>query len=142
MTSNDSEVRALLESRVDACQAKDIDRLMSHYSPDIVYYDVVPPLQFAGSDEVRGNFVRWFDEYEGPIGLETHDLAIAANADFALAHMLHLDSGTRKNGLQSAIWVRSTVCCRRSNDKWLITHEHVSVPINPQNLQAWFPPGM
>ncbi|WP_214317885.1 YybH family protein [Nonomuraea sediminis] len=141
MTSSDSEVRAFLESRVDACQKKDIDRLMSHYSPDIVYYDVVPPLQFAGSDEVRGNFVRWFDEYDGPIGLETHDLTIATNADAAFAHMLHLDSGTRKNGLQTAIWVRSTVCCRRSNGKWLITHEHISVPINPQNLQAWFPPG-
>lgn len=142
MTSNDSEVKAFLDSRVDACQAKDIDRLMAHYSSDIVYYDVVPPLQFAGSDEVRGNFVRWFDEYDGPIGLETHDLAIATREDVAFAHMLHLDSGTRKNGLQSAIWVRSTVCCRRSNDKWLITHEHISVPINPQNLQAWFPPGM
>ncbi|MDF2704844.1 MAG: Ketosteroid isomerase-like protein [Nonomuraea muscovyensis] len=140
MTSNDSEVRALLDSRVDACRAKDIDRLMSHYSSDIVYYDVVPPLQFAGLDEVRGNFVRWFDEYDGPIGLETHDLTLATSADVAFAHMLHLDSGTRKNGLQSAIWVRSTVCCRRSSDKWLITHEHISVPINPENLQAWFPP--
>ncbi|MEV1175905.1 nuclear transport factor 2 family protein [Nonomuraea sp. NPDC049784] len=140
MTSNDSEVKALLDSRVDACQAKDIDRLMSHYSSDIVYYDVVPPLQFVGADEVRGNFVRWFDEYDGPIGLETHDLTIATHADVAFANMLHLDSGTRKNGLQSSIWVRSTVCCRRSSDKWLITHEHISVPINPQNLQAWFPP--
>ncbi|MFE3450298.1 YybH family protein [Nonomuraea sp. NPDC059194] len=142
MTSNDAEVRALLESRVDASQAKDIDRLMSHYSSDIVYYDVVPPLQFAGTDEVRRNFVRWFDEYDGPIGLETHDLTIATSEDVAFAHMLHLNSGTRKNGPKSAIWVRSTVCCRRSSGTWLITHEHISVPINPQNLQAWFPPGM
>src|SRR5262249_36781337 len=66
MTSNNSEIQALLESWVDACQAKDIDRLMSLYSPDIVYYDVVPPLQFAGSDEVRRNFLRWFDESDGP----------------------------------------------------------------------------
>ncbi|MEV4110920.1 nuclear transport factor 2 family protein [Nonomuraea sp. NPDC049695] len=141
MTSHDSEVRALLDSRVDACQTKDIDRLMSHYSSDIVYYDAVPPLQFAGADEVRGNFVRWFDEYDGPISLETHDVTIATSGDVAFAHMLHLDSGTRKNGLQSAIWVRSTVCLRRTHGKWLITHEHISVPINPQNLHAWFPPG-
>lgn len=65
----------------------------------------------------------------------------ATSTDLAFANMLHLDSGTRKNGLQTAIWVRSSVCCRRSNGKWLITHEHISVPINPQNLQAWFPPG-
>ncbi|MFF5210503.1 YybH family protein [Streptosporangium sp. NPDC000396] len=142
MTSNDSEIRALLESRVDACQTKDVDRLMSHYSSGIVYYDVVPPLQFAGTDEVRRNFVRWFDEYDGPISLKTHDLTIATSGDVAFAHMLHLNSGTRKNGLESAIWVRSTVCCRRSSGKWLITHEHISLPINPENLQAWFPPDM
>lgn len=128
MISNDSEVRALLDSRVDACRAKDIDRLMSLYSSDIVYYDVVPPLQFTGAADVRRNFMRWFDQYEGPIGLETHELSIAADGDVAFAHMLHLDSGTRNNGLEGAIWIRSTVCCRQSAGKWLITHEHISMP--------------
>jgi ketosteroid isomerase-like protein len=142
MTSNDSEVRALLESRVDASQKKDIDALMSLYSSDIVYYDVVPPLQFIGTEEVRRNFVRWFDGYDGPISLKTHDLTIATSGDVAFAHMLHLDTGERTNGLKSAIWARSTVCCRRISSKWLITHEHISLPINPANLQAWFPPDM
>lgn len=128
MISNDSEVRALLDNRVDACREKDIDRLMSLYSPGIVYYDVVPPLQFTGAADVRRNFMRWFDQYEGPIGLETHELSIAASDDVAFAHMLHLDSGTRNNGLEGAIWIRSTVCCRRSGGKWLITHEHISMP--------------
>jgi ketosteroid isomerase-like protein len=128
MASNDSEVRALLDSRVDACWAKDIDRLMSLYSPDIVYYDVVPPLQYAGSANVRSNFIRWFNEYDGPIGLETHDLEITTSADVAFAHMLHLASGQPNNGNNNAIWVRSTVCCRKSSGKWLITHEHISIP--------------
>ena len=130
MSSGDSEIRALLDSRVDACQTKDIDRLMSLYSPDIVYYDVVPPLQFVGSDEVRRNFLRWFDEYDGPIGLETHELNVAMSGDVAFVHMLHVDSGARKNGVpEGAVWLRSTVCCRRSNGKWLITHEHISLPM-------------
>ncbi|MEU5613677.1 YybH family protein [Streptomyces sparsogenes] len=139
MTTNDSDIRAILESRTDAQQSKDIDRLMSFYSPDIVYYDVVPPLRFTGTDEVRRNFVRWFDGYEGPISLETHDLTIAESGDVAFAQMLHLDSGERKGGLQTSMWVRETVCLRRSNGTWLITHEHISIPINPANLQAWLP---
>jgi ketosteroid isomerase-like protein len=126
--SNDAGVRALLDSRVDACRAKDIDQLMSLYSSDIVYYDVVPPLQFTGSTEVRRNFIRWFDQYNGPIGLETHDLNIAVSGDVAFAHMLHLDSGTRKYGIEGEVWVRSTVCCRQSEGTWLITHEHISMP--------------
>ncbi|WP_251096322.1 nuclear transport factor 2 family protein [Streptomyces sp. Caat 7-52] len=142
MVSHESDVRALLEGRVDASRSKDVDRLMSHYSDDIVYYDVVPPLQFTGHEEVRGNFVRWFDEYDGPISLETRDLTVVSGEEVAFAHMLHLDSGTRKNGLRTAIWVRSSVCCRRSNGRWLITHEHISVPVDPENLRAWFPSDM
>ena len=128
MATNDSEIRALLDRRVAACQAKDIDRLMSLYSPDIVYFDVVPPLQFTGAAEVRRNFLRWFGEYDGPIGLETHELTIAASTDGAFAHMLHLDSGTRNNGVEGAVWIRSTVCLQRSGGAWLITHEHISMP--------------
>ncbi|UBU17953.1 YybH family protein [Nonomuraea gerenzanensis] len=134
MTAGYTELQALLDSRADACQKKDVDQLMSCYSPDVVYYDVVPPLQFTGADQVRRNFVRWFGEYDGPIALETHDLSIAADADVAFVHMLHLDTGTLKDGSERSVWVRSTVGCRRSGGAWLITHEHISVPIDVPNL--------
>ncbi|MCG8964927.1 MULTISPECIES: YybH family protein [Streptomyces] len=143
MTSHETDIKALLEERVEAGRTKDIDRLMSLYSDDVVYYDVVPPLQFTGREEVRRNFLRWFDGYEGPIGLETHALTVASgDGDLAFAHMLHLDSGTRRNGIRMSIWVRSSVGLRRSDGRWLITNEHISVPIDPENLQAWFPPDM
>lgn len=45
MTSIPSDIESLLESWSDAIRRKDIDRLMSLYYSDIVYYDVVPPLQ-------------------------------------------------------------------------------------------------
>jgi len=69
MASTQSEIRALLDSRVDVCRAKDIDQLMSLYSSNIVHFDCVPPLQgFIGTDAVRRNLLRWLEEYEGPIG--------------------------------------------------------------------------
>ncbi|MEU3899088.1 nuclear transport factor 2 family protein [Streptomyces sp. NPDC045251] len=139
MTMYESEIRTLLASRADAQQAKDIDRLMSFYAADAVYYDVVPPLRFAGTEEVRGNFLRWFDGYVGGITLETHDLTLAAGEDAAFAHMLHLDSGERKGGLQASIWVRESVCLRRSNGTWSITHEHVSIPVDPATIRVWLP---
>jgi hypothetical protein len=44
-----SEINTLFERQFDAIRAKDLDRLMSFYSSDVVYYDVVPPLRFAGT---------------------------------------------------------------------------------------------
>lgn len=138
---SDPDVEALLTNRIEACRAKDIDRLMSLYSPDIVYFDVVPPLQFVGADAVRQNFVRWFDEYDGPIALETHDLAVVASADLAVAHMLHRDTGSvdaTPDGSQAdrELWLRSSVCCRRFDRAWLITHEHISLPVDLATMQA------
>jgi ketosteroid isomerase-like protein/uncharacterized protein YndB with AHSA1/START domain len=131
MGSAHAELQALLDSRVEACRAKDIDRLMSLYSPDIVYFDCVPPLHFTGAEAVRRNFMRWFREYEGEIRLETHDMRIAIGGNVAFVHMLHLDKGNTRleNGLE--FWLRSTVCCQRSDTRWLITHEHISLPVKP-----------
>ena len=124
MVTNDAnaaraEVMAVLDRRVEAARAKDIDWMMSLYSPDIVYFDIIPPHQFVGAGELRRNFLRWFAEYQGDIGLETHDLSVAASGDIAFAHMIHPDSGTRRSGEDVVVWVRSTVCLQRIDDRWL-----------------------
>ncbi|MFF5706135.1 YybH family protein [Streptomyces sp. NPDC012794] len=141
MTTHESAVRALLANRAEAQQSKDIDRLMSFYAADAVYYDVVPPLRFEGAGEIRRNFLRWFDGYVGPISLETHDLTLVTSGDTAFAHMLHLDSGEREGGLQASIWVRESVGLRRTDGRWSITHEHVSIPIDPVTMTVWLPSG-
>jgi len=129
-SSADSEIRTLLERWSDAARTKDIDRLMSLYSPDIVYFDVVPPLRFIGSADVRSNFVRWFDGFEGPIGAEIHEPHILASGNVAVAYMPIRASGTLKDGREVAYWARATVCCKRANRGWLITHEHISLPFD------------
>ena len=141
MTTSESEIRALLERRHTAHETKDLDLLMSFYTPGIVYYDAVAPLRFVGTEEVRRNFARWFDGYDGPLSLETHELTVVTDGDVAFAHMLHLDTGQRKGGLQAAIWVRETTCLRRAGGSWSITHEHVSIPFDLATMQPWLPAG-
>ena len=103
MSSTQSEVKALLDSWSGAIRAKDIDRLMSLYSPDIVYFDLVPPLRYAGSAAIRRNFLRWFDSWKSSIGAEIRDLHIAASGQTAVAFMLHRTSGTLKDGREVRI---------------------------------------
>jgi ketosteroid isomerase-like protein len=129
-------VRALLDSQSAAMGAKDIDRLMSVYSTDIVYFDVVPPLQYSGSAALRARFLRWFDGYQGPISMEIRDLNITASGDVAVAYWFSRARGTLKNGREVGTWVRVTNCCRRSGPEWLVTHEHVSVPADLEHGTA------
>jgi ketosteroid isomerase-like protein len=120
----------------EAMRIKDIDRLMSLYSPDIIYFDVVPPLQYAGAPALRGRFLQWFDGWKGSIGMEIRDLNILVSGDIAVAHWLSRASGTLKNGHEVGSWVRATSCCQRSNHRWLITHEHVSWPVDAKSGSA------
>lgn len=133
MASTEAEITALLDSRSEAMRLKDIDRLMSCYSPDVIYFDVVPPLQYVGSAALRSRFLHWFDGWKSAIGQEIHHLTISASGDVAVASMLIRASGTLKNGLEVGRWVRATSGCRRSDHGWLITHEHVSFPIDLQS---------
>jgi ketosteroid isomerase-like protein len=130
MASMEAEIRTLLDCRSEATRMKDLDRLMSLYSSDVVYFDVVPPLRYVGASALRGRFAEWFDRWKSAIGQEIRELIVQASGDVAAAHMLVLAGGTRKDGQEVRYWVRVSDCCRRDNHRWLITHEHVSVPVD------------
>jgi ketosteroid isomerase-like protein len=130
MASTESDVGSLFDRRSEAIRMKDIDRLMSLYSADIVYFDLVPPLRYVGTTELRDRFLDWFGRWKGEIGQETGDLNVLVGGDVAAAHMLIRTSGTLRDGRQVGYWVRTTNGCRRSNHEWLITHEHVSLPVD------------
>ena len=129
-TSTQAEIRALLDSRSEAIWTKDLDRLLSFYSPDIVYFDIVPPLQYVGSAALRERFSHWFAGFESSIGQRIHDVTIETSGDLAVASMLIRAGGTRKNGDEVEFWVRATSSFQRSANGWLITHEHVSLPVD------------
>jgi ketosteroid isomerase-like protein len=134
--STEAQLRGLLDGRSDAIRARALDRLMSFYSADIVYFDIVPPLRYVGSDSLRARFSHWFDSYEGPMGQEIRDLSISVSGDVACASMLIQASGTLKGGPTVARWVRATSCFRRSDGGWPIIHEHVSLPVDLQSGTA------
>jgi ketosteroid isomerase-like protein len=71
----ESEIRAVLDRRSEAIGLKDIDRLVSHYSPDAVYFDVVPPLRYSGSAALRRRFSEWLDAYQGAVKQEIHEFS-------------------------------------------------------------------
>jgi ketosteroid isomerase-like protein len=130
MVSTQSELKALFDRRSEGARLKDIDRLMAVYSPDIVYFDLVPPLQYTGSAALRARFLDWFGRFDGPIGQEIHDVTVIDSGDVAVAWMLIRAHGTLTNGREVGYWVRVTNGCQRSDGEWLINHEHVSLPVD------------
>ena len=50
VASDESQIRALIDDWAEAVRDKNIDRIMSHYTPDVLAFDAISQLQFKGAD--------------------------------------------------------------------------------------------
>ncbi len=132
----EAQIRALIDDRVKAVRTKDVNASMSSLVPDILSFDVVNPLQYIGSDALRKRADEWFSSFQGSIGYEIRDLSITAGDDVAFSHGLSHVSATKPDGGQLDMWWRTTVCFRKIDGKWMVTHEHNSVPFDVESGKA------
>lgn len=127
-----SSIEAVLRLRIDeiaqAIREKNVDRLMTFYAPNVVVFDVRPPLDTRGADAYRQNFEQWFGSFEGPLSFEFHELRVTPGESTAFCHYLALIVGARAGGRTSGYWARGTTCFERRDGEWLVTHEHISMP--------------
>ena len=121
---------------MNAVRAKDVDGAMANVARDVVSFDVVNPLQHTGSEALRQRAATWFSSFAGPIGFDMRDRRVAAADDVAFSHSLNRYSGTLTNGANLDMWVRATACYRRIGGRWVLTHEHSSVPFDGETGQA------
>jgi uncharacterized protein (TIGR02246 family) len=135
-TKNEAQIRELIENRIKAVRAKDINEVMSNYASDVLSFDVVNPLGYAGSDAVRKRLEEWFSSFQGAISHEIRNLSINAGDDVAFNHGLNRVSATKTDGGKLDMWWRGTVCYRKIDGKWMITHEHASVPFDVETGKA------
>jgi ketosteroid isomerase-like protein len=91
--NDEAEIRRVIDGWVEALRVKDVDAIMSLYAPDILLFDILPPLEHKGQDAYR----KIWD-----------------------------------------MWVRATICYRKVDGRWMIAHDHHSVPVNMETNQALF----
>jgi uncharacterized protein (TIGR02246 family) len=127
-----ADIRALEERFVAAFKAKDVDAIMKVYAPDqtLVVFDVVPPRQYVGAAAYRKDWQTFFDSFEGPITVELTDLDVAADRNLAYSRSIQRVAGTDKHGKKLDLTVRVTDVYKKAGGRWLIIHEHVSVPVD------------
>jgi uncharacterized protein (TIGR02246 family) len=133
---DEADIRRRIEKLVEAIRAMDLEGVMSVYAPDIVSFDVVPPLQHVGAEAKRKNWVDAFAMYRRPLGYEIRDLTITVGDDVAFGHSLNRISGTMKSGNRTEFWLRATTCFRKFDGTWLIAHDQVSVPLDLESGRA------
>ena len=134
--TDEARIRELIEERVGAIRARDVDALMRGHAPDVVTFDALDPLRYEGSEAVGERAAQWLSWYQGPVGYEVRDLSVTAGGEAAFCHYLYRVTGTMTNGSEVDMWVRSTLCFRKTDGAWVVAHEHTSVPFDAESGKA------
>src|SRR5690349_19760578 len=82
----EAEIRRLPDSWIEAIHARDIDRILSHHSADMVMFDVPGPLQLRGLSAYRQSwdlFFRHFPESGGVFEIAEMQIIAADSLAFA-----------------------------------------------------------
>src|SRR5918996_212194 len=112
----EAEIRAQVDSWLQAVLAMDIAGIVSHYAPDILAFDAVSQLQFKGVDAYRQHWQACLAMCRpGTMIFEMHDLNIVAGDDVAFVTALTRCGGTGENGEEKAGWMRMTVGYRKTH---------------------------
>ncbi|MFH8571105.1 YybH family protein [Streptomyces sp. NPDC017993] len=128
-TADEAALRALLEDRVAATAARDARRFLAPCAPDVVQFDLAPPLQLKGAEALDREAVEtWYATWDGTIEITLTEVGITVGDDVAFSHSLNRMHGTKSDGSQVELWSRATVGFRKTGGSWRITHTHDSVP--------------
>lgn len=96
--TDEARIRELIEERVGAIRASDVDALTRSHAPDVVTFDAPGPLRYVGSEAVGERAAQWLSWYPGPVGYEVRDLSVTAGDGAAFCHYLYRVTGTMTNG--------------------------------------------
>lgn len=130
MTSADHELHRHIDKVVEALRARDLDALEQLYTPDVVSFDVEPPLQHVGIAAKLANWAKVFAVFD-TVNYEIRDLTFTVGEDVAFGHAFARLHGTLNSGATTdGMWVRVTYGMRKIDGAWLIAHDQVSVPFD------------
>ena len=128
-STDETEIRELIESRAGALKTGDVGTIVSYYAPEVVLFSLAPPLQQSTDARDPAQLRAWIATFEAPPTRDVTRLQVIAGADVAFATSIDCLSATPKGMTDSfSLWHRVTLGLRRIDGRWLITHEHESVP--------------
>ena len=123
-------IKALLEAWADAVRRHDLPAILAHHDPDMVMFDLPPPLQCKGIGAYAETWELFFRYHKPGTAFDFRELAITAGREvaFAVAIMRCPSDSSSNPADKDGFLFRLTVGLRKIDLDWRIAHEHHSVP--------------
>ena len=134
MSANDNRkidegaIRDLVENWARAVRTKNLDGILSNHSPDMLMFDVPPPIQSKGIEAYRKTWDLFFSWSKASGVFDISEMNITAGNDVAFVTALMRCAGAEANGNKIELEFRLTIGLRKIGDQWIVMHEHHSIP--------------
>lgn len=131
MNTDIEAIKSLIAARETAIVNADAEAVIEPLASDVVVYDLQPPLAFAGANARDAEGLRaWLRTWKesGP-RVEFRESRILIDGDLGIAYGLSRMRGEKIGEGAVELWFRTTLVFKRSQDGWMIVHEHNSVPM-------------
>lgn len=126
-TQGEVDILERVDTLVESVRTMDLDGIKTMFAPQLVSFDIEPPLRHLGAEAKWNNWIKVFTVYQA-IDYEIRDLTVQVSGDLAVAYSVNHISGTLQSGDKNDYWLRWTAVFRKIDGTWLITHDQVSVP--------------
>ena len=128
VSADELAVRDLIEAWADAVRRKDYNGILRSHAADFVMFDVPPPFKTVGLDAYRATWHLFFSWSSDPVRFEIQEMDVTAGADVAFAFASMGCEGPGSDGKPEPLDFRLTMCLKKIDGRWMIAHEHHSVP--------------
>jgi ketosteroid isomerase-like protein len=119
-TKDEVELRELIARWSKAVRDEDLAGIRADHDPRILMFDVPPPFLSRGITAYMATWQTFFASSAKPVSFDFEDVEITAGDDVAF--------NTERNGEKTSLKFRLTMGFRKHDGRWLIIHEHHSLP--------------
>lgn len=137
-SQDEAAIRELMAAWGRAVENRDLDAIEAGYAPNAVLFDAIPPYKTEGPQNIRKLWESCFPYFPETFKSEHRDIEVHVDGDVAFVHCVHHLLPTPPDHPCGMTWLRVTAGYRRIDGVWKVVHEHVSIPFNPMNNQAFY----
>lgn len=128
--TEESRIKALIESWADAARRHDLPSILAHHDADMLMFDLPMPLQSRGMDEYKKTWDLFFGCHKPGQAFDVEEIAVTAGQEVAFATAI-MRCGAGQGNVPAkppGFLFRLTVGLRKVDGEWRIVHEHHSEP--------------
>ena len=126
----ETAIRRLDDELTLALRERNIERRLACYTPDTEVVHPMSGLEQHGLDALRKAQEWFFATVTGPVEREVLEFRLRVDESVAFSHGVVRVRGTLTTGEPLDSVARVTTGYRAVADRWLIDHEHASVPVD------------